>query len=1134
MHPTPTLDTLWILLCAALVFLMQAGFLCLEAGLTRAKNAVNVAAKNVSDFAIATLVYWLVGFGLMFGPSWEGWLGVGLFGALEQIDNNPSLLSFLLFQVMFCATSATIVSGAVAERMRYGTYLAVSVLVSGVIYPVFGHWAWGGTWGSDGQGWLARLGFVDFAGSTVVHSVGGWVSLVAVWVVGPRTGRFPADKPPSVIPAGNLPMAMLGTLLLCFGWLGFNGGSTLAFDHRVPSVLLHTVLAGVAGCTTGLVLARVWRGYHETMYLMNGLIAGLVAITANAHVVTATESLLIGSVGALLMAWANEKLLDWRMDDAVGAIPAHLVAGIWGTLAVGLFGDLDALGTGNDRWTQIGVQLLGVVVCGLWCALITWLFLRFVSPRRWLRVTPEDERMGLNVAEHGARTELIDLLDAMENQRQSGDMSQRVPVETFTEVGQVAQAYNQVIEALEQATNQTLAIVRDMRDGIVTFTREGLLTSLNPGAEKLLRVGAAAALGQPFSLVLEKAGHAQHVPLDKLCRTGAKLELRMGRGAGPRQYFEVSVNEHHTGGELQFTGMVRDITERKQVETQLNRERELAQVTLASIGDGVITTDETGVIQYINPVAARLTGWPAHQAKGQLVSQVYRLQDENTQAMLPHPVREVLKRGSVMPRREHALLLRRDQEAVPVLDTAAPIRSREGFVIGAVLVFHDVTVTLNLARELSHQASHDALTGIPNRREFERRLADLMARPRPEGDNHVLCYLDLDQFKVVNDTCGHVAGDELLRQVSQLIRSHLRAADTLARLGGDEFGLILQSCPLERAMELADKIREAIADFRFGWEGKSFAIGVSVGLVTITPDDRDLSIVLSWADAACYAAKEDGRNRVHVYEATDNALLQHQGQMQWVTRLQSALDEDRFRLYVMPIVPLHSESTEKRHFEILVRLEEDGKPILPGTFLPAAERYGLMPRIDQWVVNNTLAWMGDKLRQNGQLDGVYCINLSGASLSDERFRQTLHATLENLHLPQGSLCFEITETAAVANLSKVVHFIKEVKQLGCLFALDDFGSGLSSFAYLKNLPVDFLKIDGSFIKDIDNDPIDLAMVQAINAIGHVMGLKTIAEYVYNEATLQRVQDIGVDFGQGYLLGEPMPLASQGQVRMMPR
>ncbi|GAB3189751.1 ammonium transporter [Hydrogenophaga aquatica] len=1128
------LDILWVLICAGLVFVMQAGFLCLESGLTRNKNSINVAAKNVSDFAVASLLYWLLGFGLMFGPSAGGWIGTHLFGGLDQIGHEPRLLSFVLFQVMFCATAATIVSGAVAERMRFGAYLGLSALVSLLVYPVFGHWAWGGAWGGSGTGWLANLGFTDFAGSTVVHSVGGWVSLVAVWVIGARSGRFPLDREPTVIPAGNLPMAMLGTLLLFFGWMGFNGGSTLAFDDRVPGILINTTLAAVAGCATGMVLGRLWHGYYETLYLINGLLAGLVAITAGAHVVTSFQAMLIGSAGAMLMAWANEKLLRWRIDDAVGAIPTHLVAGIWGTLAVGVFGDLELLGTGNTRWEQIGVQLLGVAVCGLWCVSMTWAFLRIFVPRRGLRVTPDEERAGLNVAEHGARTELIELLDAMETQRRSGDLSQRVPEEDFTEVGQVAKAYNRVIEALEGATQRTMAIVRDMRDGIVTFTRDGILTSLNPGAEKLLGVSAGNSVGVPFTDVLRLAGHAHPLTTEQLCRPGAKLELRMARPGAQRAYYEVSVSENHQDQELRFTGTVRDITERKLVESQLHQQRDLAQVTLASIGDGVITTDETGIIQYINPVAARLTGWPAHQARGQFITTVYNLQDENTLQPLPNPVREVLKRGQLMPRREHALLQRRDQDSVPVLDTAAPIRSRDGFIIGAVLVFHDVTVTLNLARELTHQATHDALTGIPNRREFERRLTELLSRAETPGQNHVLCYLDLDQFKIVNDTCGHVAGDELLRQVTQLVRTQLRAADTLARLGGDEFGLILQACPMERALQLANGIRESIADFRFGWEGKSFSIGVSIGLVCIDQTHKDLGLLLAAADAACYAAKENGRNRVHVYQADDSKLMEQQGQMQWVSRLQSALDQDRLRLYVQPIVPLHRGTGEQTHFEILVRLEEDDKLVLPGAFLPAAERYGLMPRIDQWVVNNTLAWMGDQLRQKGELDGVYCINLSGASLSDERFRQNLHATLEQLQLPAGSVCFEITETAAVANLSKVVHFIGEVKQLGCLFALDDFGSGLSSFAYLKNLPVDFLKIDGSFVKDIETDPIDLAMVQAINAIGHVMGLKTIAEYVSSPAIMDRIQDIGVDFGQGFHLGEPRPLASLAQVRMMPR
>jgi len=1128
------LDLLWIVLCAALVFLMQAGFLCLESGLTRNKNSINVAAKNVADFAIAALVYWLVGFGLMFGPSTGGWIGTGLFGLFDQIPNQTGMLAFALFQLMFCATATTIVSGAVAERMRFGAYLATSAMVSLLIYPVFGHWAWAGAWGLSEPGWLARLGFVDFAGSTVVHSVGGWVALVAVLQTGPREGRFSKGEPPKVIPAGNLPIAMLGVLLLAFGWLGFNGGSTLAFDGRVPGVLLHTMLAGAAGCVAGLAIGRLWYGYYEVMYLINGLVAGLVAITAGAHAVSALHAMLIGAVGAVVMAWANEKLMHWRIDDAVGAIPAHLAAGAWGTLAVGLFGDLQLMGTGLTRSEQVGVQLLGIAACGAWCTLASWPMLHWWRRGGGLRVDADSERSGLNVAEHGARTELIDLLDAMEAQRRSGDLRQRVPEEPFTEVGQIAGAYNRVITALDQTTQQTLAILRDMRDGILTFTRDGLVTSLNPGAERLLGLAAPAAVGQPLPLVLNRAGCALAPDPQRLCRAGAPIELRIVRPGAARSFYELTVSETQSEQGAQYTATLRDTSERKQVEAQLQRERDIAQVTLASIGNGVITTDEAGLVQYMNPVAASLTGWAAAEAVGRLASEIYQLFDEAQKAPLPHPVREVLRRGQVQSRHEHAVLQRCDGSSVPVIDTAAPIRSRDGFLIGAVLVFHDVTDTLTLARELSHQAAHDALTGAPNRREFERRLAELLERSAQDGLAHAVCYLDLDQFKVVNDTCGHVAGDELLRQVTQLIRRMLRAGDMLARLGGDEFGLILQACPLDHAVRIAEKIREAIADLRFAWKGKQFSIGVSIGLVLAPTKGQDLGALLAAADAACYAAKEGGRNRVHVLQPNDSQVQQQRGQMQWVTRLTAALQADRLRLYVQPVLPLQGGADAIAHYEILVRLEEDGQIIPPGAFLPAAERYGLMPRIDQWVVNNTLSWLSDRLRQSGGVDGVYAINLSGASLSDERFRQALRHTLQQLRLPPGVLCFEITETAAVANLSKVVLFIEEVKALGCLFSLDDFGSGLSSFAYLKNLPVDFLKIDGSFVKDIADDPMDLAMVQAINAIGHVMGLKTIAEYVASEAILDKLCEIGVDYGQGYHLGEPRPLAELGSVRLMPR
>ncbi len=1128
------IDILWVVFCAGLVFLMQAGFLCLESGLTRSKNAINVAIKNVVDFAVAVALYWGFGFALMFGASAAGVVGTDHFAVAVGVGSEPALASFFLFQAMFCSTAATIVSGAVAERMRFTAYLAVAALIAALIYPLFGHWAWGGALGgtADQGGWLAALGFVDFAGATVVHSVGGWVALAAVLIIGPRSGRFDAQDRVQPISGGNLPLAMLGVLLLFFGWFGFNGGSTLALDERVPGILGNTVLAAVAGVLTALALGWLLRGYADVVHTLNGAIAGLVAITACAHAVSAAAAVLIGALGAAAMVFSQEWLLRRGIDDAVGAIPAHLCAGIWGTLAVALFGDLEVLGTGHGRLAQFGVQLLGVMTCGLWAFGVAWLVLRRLDRAMPLRVPPEHELRGLNVSEHGARTELLELLQAMEVQEKTGQLSVRVPVEPFTEVGQIAAAYNRMMDALERAVGQTRAIIRDVRDGIITFSREGLLHSLNPGAEKLFGVPAAEVLGQPIVRLMGEAPLAPPAQLVGLLTPGDKTELRLRRRGADTRVLEVSVSESEHGGEALLTGLVRDVTERRQMEEQLQRERDLAQVTLASIGDGVITTDEAGIVRYLNPVAERLTGWRRDEAVGRNIATLYRLVDESSGAVLDNPVKAVLASGRETRCHGHGLLLRRDGERVPVQDTAAPIRSRAGYLIGVVLVFHDVTLTLQLTRELSHQASHDALTGIPNRREFERRLADLLERPRPAEGSHVLCYFDLDQFKVVNDTCGHVAGDELLRQVTALLGEHVRKADVLARLGGDEFGVIFHDCPPEKAGEMAEGMREAIRAFRFAWEGKSFSIGVSIGLVPILPADRDMARLLSAADAACYAAKEAGRNRVHIYRQDDDRLLERHGQMQWVARLHRALDEDRLRLFVQPLVPLAPDGTV--HFEILVRLEEDGRLIGPGSFIPAAERYNLMPQIDRWVFRNVLAWVGDNYRKLGRVEGTWCVNLSGTSLNDERLLEEIRGGLARAALPPGALCLEITESSAVANLSRVVSFIGEVKALGCAFALDDFGSGLSSFAYLKTLPVDYLKIDGSFIRDIARDPTSHAMVEAINTIGHTMGLATVAEFVESEAILQALREIGVDYAQGYHTGIPRPLTDFGAVRVMPR
>jgi len=405
MDQTPSdLHTLWIVIASALVFLMQAGFLCLESGLTRRKNSINVAIKNLADFCVTTVVFWAVGYGLMFGVSRQGWLGSDRFGedflALDGFSG-----AFFLFQAMFCGAAVTIMSGAVAERLRFSAYLVATVIVSGLVYPVFGHWAWAGLDSASTDGLLNRIGFVDFAGSTVVHSVGGWVSLAIVLVVGPRIGRFGPDGKPRRIPPSSLPLATLGVVFLFIGWFGFNGGSTLAFNETVPLVLVNTALAGSAGAISAGLLGQAVQNRLNVTQFMNGALAGLVAVTANAFAVTSPLACLIGAVGGMIAIGLEELLETLQIDDAVGAIPVHLGAGIWGTLAVGLYGDLSILGTGLSRLEQIGVQLLGIVACAAWTFPLTYLLLRLVNAVLPLRVAAEHEIEGLNVSEHGEEDE---------------------------------------------------------------------------------------------------------------------------------------------------------------------------------------------------------------------------------------------------------------------------------------------------------------------------------------------------------------------------------------------------------------------------------------------------------------------------------------------------------------------------------------------------------------------------------------------------------------------------------------------------------------------------------------------------------------------------------------------------------
>ncbi len=433
-----------------------------------------------------------------------------------------------------------------------------------------------------------------------------------------------------------------------------------------------------------------------------------------------------------------------------------------------------------------------------------------------------------------------------------------------------------------------------------------------------------------------------------------------------------------------------------------------------------------------------------------------------------------------------------------------------------------------LADQLRFQATHDALTGLYNRYELERRLRHLLDDARRRRGEHALCYLDLDQFKIINDSCGHVAGDELLRQLAGQLQSSVFERDMLARLGGDEFGVLLEDCSLARAKKVADTLRRTIEDFRFRWDGRGFSIGVSIGLVPIVESSDSVTGILRAADSACYVAKDNGRNRVHVDDGEDAQVSRRNSEMEWVSAVARAIDDNRLELWYQPIAAVASVAPvagPDLHFELLLRLRgEDGTRVSPGVFLPPAERYGMASRVDRWVLARALAWFREHPRLAARVS-LCSINLSGQSLSDDAFLDYACEALAGAGLPASRVCFEITETAAIQNLAAATRFIDTVKARGCRFALDDFGSGLSSFAYLKTLDVDFVKIDGMFVKDVDSDPVDLAMVRSINEIGHVMGKRTIAEFVENEAILKRIEGIGVDFAQGYGIGRPAPLDS---------
>lgn len=572
--------------------------------------------------------------------------------------------------------------------------------------------------------------------------------------------------------------------------------------------------------------------------------------------------------------------------------------------------------------------------------------------------------------------------------------------------------------------------------------------------------------------------------------------------------------------------------ERAHTEDRVYHERLRAETTLESIADGVITTDGDGRVVYMNPVAEQFTGWTRAEADGKSLGVILHVLDERSGMEWEYPLHLCLESGRTIHHDSHHMLVRRDGHLFAVQDAAAPIRDRSGHVTGAVVAIHDITEVRHMASRMSYLASHDSLTGLVNRREFEALLAQAIESAHDQDVTHALAYLDLDQFKIVNDTCGHLAGDELLKQLAQRLSLDVRHQDVLARLGGDEFGVILYNCPIERARDLAEVLRASVRDFRFVWNERLFEIGVSAGVVAINQQSGSLAEVMNAADSACYVAKDRGRNNVYVYHPADSALAQRQSEVEWAQRVRSAIAEGHFRLYAQRILALRDDAAgaarPRAFFEILVRMDDGaGGLSMPAMFIPAAERYHLMPVLDRHVVAmafDALAGHIAELAGAAHPAGArFAINLSGQSLNDPGLLTFVMDRFAATGIAPHAICFEITETAAIANIVRANRFIAVLKGMGCTFALDDFGSGLSSFSYLKSLPVDYLKIAGNFVQDVEHDALDFAMVEAINDIGHILGLITIAESVESPAIAAKLRASGIDFGQGLGIEHPRAL-----------
>jgi len=1000
------LDTLWILAATMLVFLMQAGFLCLESGLVRSKNSINVAAKNISDFIVSSTVYWLVGFGIMFGESIEGLFGSSTFFFTEE--SNYKLTAIFLFQMMFCGTAATLVSGAVAERMSYMGYLVLTLIIALFIYPFVGHWVWAGVLEGVPIGWLEKIGFIDFAGSSVVHSVGGWVALAAILIIGPRTGRFTNGG--NDIPGSNLPIAILGCLFIWLGWFGFNGGSTLKLSTDIPGILLNTCLAAFAGALVSTLLKFKTVNYIDVKQIINGVIGGLVAITASCHIVKPVSALFIGLVAGLFVHYGSRYLKFKKIDDAIDVVPVHLFCGIWGTLAVAFFVPFGNPEPSMPFIEQLFVQLIGVLCIGAYSFGVGYGLLSFVNKFYPLRVSEQDELMGLNVAEHNVSTEVYDLLSAMHHQQQRSDFSKGVPVEPFTEVGQIAEKYNLVIDQVNKKNEE--------RDEVL----------------------AAFKLSER--------------------RKGAILDAAM---------------------------------------------------------DCIISINAQGYIESFNPAAERCFGQSAKTILNHNFFKIFVPLEKQKKLLLNLSEGFLLSGSWVLNRRNMTVLRRYDGHTFPAEVVITKSLGQEGGGFDYTLHVRDTSQGEKLQKRLENLAFKDSLTSLYNRSGFLRKLETHLQYYKETSGIVALMFLDLDGFKKVNDVYGHQVGDQLLVEVAQRLKLVIREVDLVGRWGGDEFVIALFGELSEQ--DLSSKAQEILSVIRrpINVSGQTLHTFTSIGITQLSYGEAEADELIQNSDIAMYQAKNSGRDNYVHYTNKMGEAAQKKSEIE--SDILGAIENNDLFIEYQPKVAC--DNNQVVGFEALLRWKHPKYGMVsPADFIPVIESSKLIVNVGEWVLTEVAEQMACWQEEGYQLLPI-AVNISGFHLHDPSLIELIKMLLVKYKLNAKSFEIEITESALTGNTEDSIKTMEGLRELDIRLSIDDFGTGYSSLNYLKKLPINILKIDGSFIKECADNPDDSAICIAIISLANSLDLDVIAECVETQEQLNFLIEAGCDIYQGYLFERPV-------------